>query len=410
MKMDSRDTSFPVASKAQIVRRAHAEYARPEDLPRLHDMLGKGPFAQVFLFISGDADFAAIIRAARAEFGETPVNACTTAGEIAPEGYSEGSIVAVALPASHFAVRTIFVDNLSEVDQEDLIGRFIRYRRDLASCHPNWSSEFAFLMVDGLSTREEALLQALTPVLGGIPLFGGSAGDAGRFEHTWISCQGQIRENAAVVTLVRTRCRTQVFSLDHFAPAEHFMVVTKADPSRRTVSEINAEPAVNEYARALGIAPEQVSPSTYASNPLAVRVGDTHHVRGILQSEEDGTLEFAAAIDVGLVMHLAVGGDIESHLSRKLALLSDDIKPDVILACDCMWRKIEISDQQATRAVSKILSKNNVLGFNTYGEQIDSLHVNHTMTGVAIYPPDDGETDAETAKDVSRAWRSQPDR
>ena len=38
-----------------------------------------------------------------------------------------------------------------------------------------------------------------------------------------------------------------------------------------------------------------------------------------------------------------------------------------------------------TRDVSSILAKHNVTGFSTYGEQIGPLHVNHTMTGVAIY-------------------------
>jgi hypothetical protein len=28
-----------------------------------------------------------------------------------------------------------------------------------------------------------------------------------------------------------------------------------------------------------------------------------------------------------------------------------------------------------------------VVGFSTYGEQLNSMHVNQTMTGVAIYPP-----------------------
>jgi hypothetical protein len=33
------------------------------------------------------------------------------------------------------------------------------------------------------------------------------------------------------------------------------------------------------------------------------------------------------------------------------------------------------------------LVKHNVRGFSTYGEQIGSIHVNQTFTGVAIYPP-----------------------
>jgi len=28
------------------------------------------------------------------------------------------------------------------------------------------------------------------------------------------------------------------------------------------------------------------------------------------------------------------------------------------------------------------------VGFSTYGEQLNSMHVNQTLTGVAFYPPD----------------------
>ena len=42
---------------------------------------------------------------------------------------------------------------------------------------------------------------------------------------------------------------------------------------------------------------------------------------------------------------------------------------------------------QQTTEVSRILAENRVTGFSTYGEQIGPLHVNHTMTGIAFYPP-----------------------
>ena len=381
--------SMPVLSVpgAEIVRRASATSARPEDLPGIHAMLGDGPFAKVFLFVSGGADFAGIVSAAQQEFGDTLLSACTTAGEISPEGYCEGGIVALGLPSKYFDVGAVYVENLDEIDQEDLIGRFIRERHKMAARHPSWSYEFAFTMIDGLSMREEALLQALNPGLGGIPLFGGSAGDGTNFDKTWVAHQGGVRENAAVISLVRTCCPVKVFSLDHFSPADRFLVVTKADPDKRTVSEFNAEPALDEYARVLGIPPEQVCANTFASNPLAVRVGDSHHVRGILRGAENGALEFASAIDLGLVLRSTEAGDIEGQLRRKLASLAETTSPDIILACDCLWRRVEVGDRQATSAVSKILSDNAVIGFNTYGEQIGALHVNHTLTGVAIYPP-----------------------
>ena len=72
-----------------------------------------------------------------------------------------------------------------------------------------------------------------------------------------------------------------------------------------------------------------------------------------------------------------------------MAELSEDGKPAHILGCDCILRRIEAEQSQMTRDLSYVLSANKVTGFSTYGEQIGPLHVNHTMSGVAIYPSDE---------------------
>jgi hypothetical protein len=38
--------------------------------------------------------------------------------------------------------------------------------------------------------------------------------------------------------------------------------------------------------------------------------------------------------------------------------------------------------------ISNVLKKHRVYGFSTYGEQFGAMHVNQTMTGVAIYAPE----------------------
>ena len=60
-----------------------------------------------------------------------------------------------------------------------------------------------------------------------------------------------------------------------------------------------------------------------------------------------------------------------------------------IIACDCFLRRVEAQQQQKSYAISRLLQAHNVVGFGTYGEQTDTKHVNQTMTGVAIYYPDD---------------------
>ena len=132
----------------------------------------------------------------------------------------------------------------------------IRARMALAAQEPRWTREFAFLLVDGLSVREDELVAAIAPGLGPVPLFGGSAGDGHRFGRTFVSVGGAALRHAAVLCLIRTDREIEVFSLDHLRPGTTRMVVTEADPRARIVRQINAEPAAREYARVLGKDPD----------------------------------------------------------------------------------------------------------------------------------------------------------
>lgn len=375
-------------SGLSLVARASVDVAEAHPIRVLEAALGAGPFAVVILFISPDVDMDRLAGRMAGRFGGAPVIGCTTAGEISGDGYAEGRIVAVGLPAAHFAADMLLIPDLSVLERETLIGELIRRRLGLARGRAGWQGEFAFLMVDGLSVQEDALASALASGLGPVPLFGGSAGDGTRFKQTFVLHDGQALQNAAVLTLVRTDCRVKVFSLDHLIPTARRMVVTGADPARRVVRTINAEPAAREYARLLGKDPAQLTTFTFAAHPVVVRIGGKHHVRAIQQVAENGDLVFFSAIDEGVVLTLAEPQDMVAHLAAEMAALRAKGRPDVILACDCILRRMEALEKQKTGAVSAILRENRVVGFSTYGEQLNSMHVNQTMTGVAIYPPD----------------------
>lgn len=372
---------------ASLIRHAHVRADDTDAPDQLCDRLGPGPFASVFLFISPQADIEAVAAKVRTCFESGRVIGCTTAGELSSNGYTEGEIVAFALPEAHFATTTILIPDLDDLAGEDLIGRLIRERQALARERPDWDYEFAFLMVDGLSVREDELTATLAPGLGPVPLFGGSAGDGTRFEATFILHGGKALTNAAVLTLVRTDCPVKVFNLDHLYPTERRMVVTQADPRKRIVRQINAEPAAREYARILGKDPGQLDTFTFAANPVVVRIGGRHHVRSIQRVAPNGDLVFFSAIDEGLVLTLAEPVDMVEHLEAALAGLAQPNEPIAILACDCILRRMEAQEKQRSGAVSELLRRHNVVGFSTYGEQLNAMHVNQTMTGVAIYRP-----------------------
>jgi len=381
------DASAPLTGE-NIVRTAFAPCDAPDAADQLVTALGPDPFALVILFVSPRTNLDTFVADIEGRFGTSEVVGCTTAGELTATGYTEGEIVAVGLPASHFTARALFIEDLTQIQAEARITDMIHNRKALAASHPTWTSEFAFLMVDGLSTREDALAADLSMGLGPVPLFGGSAGDGEDFGQTHVLYKGAFHSNAAVLVQLRSNCPVHVFKTDNLLPTEKRMVVTGADPTTRRVYEINAEPAAREYARILGKDPEQLSTFTFAAHPVVVRIGEQTHVRAIQRVAQNGDLQFFSAIDEGVVLTLAEPEDMVAHLDRELSALAKDQTPAMILGCDCVLRRVEATQKQITGDISRVLAKHNVVGFSTYGEQVNSMHVNQTFTGVAIYPPE----------------------
>lgn len=366
---------------------AHAPAQAPRQaLDELRALLGADACALVVVFASPVADRVAVAAAASEIFPGTPVVGCTTAGEIASSGYAEQEIVAVGFRASHFRAQAALIPNLAALDPEQAAAQAVRLRAELGPEESGWRWEFAFLLIDGMSRREDQLVTALRLGLGTIPLFGGSAGDGLDFGETFVLVDGRFVSDAAVLVLVRSRCPIEVFKFDNLAPVPTKMIVTDAEPERRIVRELNAAPAAQEYARLIGHDPANLSPFVFASHPVVVRVGGQHHVRAIQQVQPNGDLVFFSAIDEGLVLTLAEPMPIAEHLDSALGALGRRGRPEAILACDCILRRLAVEQIQGTREVSRTLAAHSVVGFSTYGEQFNSVHVNQTMTGVAIYP------------------------
>jgi len=319
-------------------------------------------------------------------FGDVPLIGCTTAGEISPLGYGERMLTGVSIGGAGFRAASVRVDDLKnfELGSGDVAARTAMDRLR-AGREVNESACFGFLLVDGLSMQEEGLVASIYRNLGAIQLFGGSAGDGTRFEQTFIYHEGAFHSDCAVFTLFESKFPFVIFKTEHFVASPNKLVVTKSDPARRIVTEINGEPAAWEYARAVGLPVEKLDPLSFASHPVVVSLGGSLFVRSIQKVNEDGSLSFFCAIDEGIVLTVAQGVDMVENLDRAFGKVRQSIgEPSIVLGCDCILRFIE-TGQTGTRAqIAELMMANNVVGFATYGEQFNAMHVNQTFTGVAI--------------------------
>jgi hypothetical protein len=55
-----------------------------------------------------------------------------------------------------------------------------------------------------------------------------------------------------------------------------------------------------------------------------------------------------------------------------------------MLVCDCILRNLEATRTGQKEALGELFRRNNAVGFSTYGEQFGGVHINQTLTGIAI--------------------------
>lgn len=359
----------------------------------LADMLGREAaggsweFALVFFSKSGlEPEGIAALMRERAP--GVRYAACSTAGEITPRGLAEGQVVVTLFPAGGFraAARTISAEakHLEETVQ-DIAAMRLAFDRQVEGMV---GETFALCLMDGMSYKEEAMTAALHWALHDVPLLGGSAGDDMNFAETALLLDGERLEGGGIVILLRSRFPVRIFKTENFVPSQEKLVVTRSDPERRIVHELNAAPAALAYAEVIGTDPTTLTTQSFASHPLVVRVGGQYYCRSIQKVNPDNSLSFFCAIDDGVVLTVAE----PTGMARSTLVALDDVREslgeiDFVLGFDCVLRQIDARNRQITRKISEIYRLNNVIGFNTYGEQFRSMHLNQTFTGVAFGAP-----------------------
>jgi hypothetical protein len=312
---------------------------------------------------------------------------CTTAGELLPSGISDGAALAILLPRARFSIVSAMIHNIRSTSMDDIAATVEGLKRELAeqTAGQPGLGRFALCLIDGMSFAEEAVTAAFHWALDDIPLIGGSAGDDLKFETTRLISNGKVASDSAIIVLIATEIPFHVFKTDNFIPTDEKLVVTASDPDHRIVREFNAINAAEEYAASVGIIPQTLTPLSFASHPVVVKVGGEYYCRSIQRMHADGSLSFFCAIDDGVVLSIAQPKNMVEATRDALGDVRDRLGGiDMILGFDCVLRRLDARNRQVFRDISELYRVNNVIGFGTYGEQYRSMHLNQTLTGIAF--------------------------
>ncbi len=361
---------------ASITKQLAAGGERPEEA-----------LAGLVCFICASYDAARFAAEIHKALPGAPIYGCTTAGELSLEGWVSSSIVAIGFLRRDFSLVAHMMQELSHFGVEEGHASIAEARAALLAIGPDIESDhcFGLLLIDGMCRREEAVISALYSALDDIPVVGGSAGDGMSFEKTWMIRDGEAFRDSALLLLFHTDLPFAPFKCDYFEPSALKMVVTDADTELRIVRELNAEPAATEYAHQVGLVESRLDSASFASHPVLVGVGGQYYARSIQKVNADGSLSFFCAIDEGLVLTVAKTLDAYASTLATFERLEAELGAvSLHIGFDCVLRRLAAERQQIAHRLSDLYRRHRVVGFNTYGEQYRSMHVNQTFTGIAL--------------------------
>lgn len=374
-----------------LVHHASARVSSPEAIVAglRQRLAGRAPVL-LMCFATSRTDFGALSAALAEAYPASVVAACTTCGELGPQGCTVGGVsIAAFLPPCRAAA--VLVPELSLLRFEEGAGivSALAARLGLRALDLRPQRHALLTLTDGLSGAEELLIASLTEHAPGIPLVGGSAGDDFAFVRTEVAMGREHGSDAAAVVLLEPNVPFHAFHLHHYVSTGRELVVTSAEPGRRVVRRLDGHPATRVLAELL-----EVPEATLASEPQRVlqarppvfgfRAAGQLHLRSVM-NVDDGALLLGGAVEAGTILQAMRPLDLVEETAAGVASAIAAV-PDAagLLLFNCGGRMWEASAQGRVEALAEAMQVTRASGFTTYGEQFGPLQVNHTLTGLVL--------------------------
>jgi hypothetical protein len=337
----------------------------------------------VIFFASSAYDGQVLTKTLAAELPGIKVAGCSTSGEITPQGFISNSLTAMSFASPNFAAGIGVGHGLGAQPQqaaaEALTQAFKDVGSDLRSFDP--ARHVLMILPDGLSGKEEMFLMGLNDLAPQLSVVGGSSGDDLKFKQTFVSDGKQALSNAAVVVLIKTSHPWTMVKTSSYLPTGRTLTITKADTEQRVVYEFNHQPAMEAYAQATGLARDKAS-DAFLDHPLAVELPDGFYNRSPFKVVDQQGMKFFCNIAEGSTVKVMQPGDVNSNLAGLMADLKNKLNGQVagFIAFNCILRFLEAQNKKINEQLFKTLNIAPVIGFDTYGEQFNTLHINQTLT------------------------------
>jgi hypothetical protein len=324
----------------------------------------------------GDAALAENPEPLRELVGAYPssrVVGCSTSGQIVGASLSDGTLAVAVARFERSQLRAASAPVSSAADS-------LAAGRSLAEQLDEPSLCAVFVLSEGLGINGSELVRGLNGRLGrSVVVTGGLAGDADRFERTWVLVDGQPRSGfVSAVGFYGDALRVGHGSKGGWDPFGPERLVTRAEGN--VLFELDGKSALPLYKTYLGDLAAEL-PASALLFPLSLRAGrvdERRVVRTILAvDEERGSMTFAGDVPQGHLAQLMmanfdrlVGGAGEAA-EECLGGAPSPGEPTLALAVSCVGRRLvlgERTEDEIAATLDVLPAGTQQIGFYSYGE------------------------------------------
>ncbi|MFT6625128.1 MAG: hypothetical protein ACJAZI_001212 [Cycloclasticus sp.] len=339
-------------------------------------------------FCSVKYDLKKIGIALKKQFKDIPLIGCTTAGEITPNGIKDDSITGFSISSDQFIAES-FLINADALAPEQVATQCQQLKQRVDENAGEDFKSLLWLMGNSKINRFEPTLSLLATVYPDLPMVGGCPGAGDDLGAPCVYFDGVFYSGHGLITYISTSLPFELFKNDNFEEGPAKVVLTEVDEYSRKVLEIDGLPASEGYLRAFNIQKKELDMAFYASHPQAVKVAGDLYVRAVVPSYQEGDttvidgLQFFCVIEEGMVLNTVKYTDIVKSFEDKMMSLEQmNGQAQLVLGCDCLYRKFDYQRTSNVEVMSSMLQKYNVIAFHGYGEYLGQMIVNQTFTGV----------------------------
>ena len=194
---------------------------------------------------------------------------------------------------------------------------------------------------------------------------------------------GHKRVSSAAIFFDTNR-KTEIIKENIYSTCGKKLLVTDANPIKRTVYTLNNKSASSEYAKALEISEAEL-PKYFENNPLGKMYKNDIFIASPMKVNSDKSITFYCQVVLPNTF-VQVLIPVDPMKKIKETFKSIPFKPQFTYVINCILRSSKFNKEGLWKNIDKEIIDvcDNTTGFVSYGEQFYKHHVNQTMVILAI--------------------------